>query len=406
MDYTDHGNIAKTLGSIAAALAAMAVVSANDTTTPPFAASTASAAETTPTVAPKPETTPTVTPHPPAPIVDGPTTNINPRFVDVRIANYNTYRDKPTDVQLTPPNPHLTWNATTGAIVGIGAPNTTYTATITYGTHTLAPIQFTTAKAPHTSTTYAVDGTQTYGIGLPIRIHFNHAITNKQDIEQRATVTTTPTQPGSWGWLNHNTLVWRPDTYWQPGTRINVNLPLASTLLTPTTFGTNTTQNLTIGRSLIMKIDNNTHHMNIIHNGQHTKTIPVSLGKNTPTHRTRSGTKIIYTQQRHHTMRGPEHDPYEVHTEYAMRLTNSGEFIHAAPWSVHAQGKRNVSHGCTNVSTDNAKWLYHNTLIGDVVETTNTGRHETNINNGWGSLWDLTPTQWRTKSALHQPHTK
>lgn len=406
MDYTDHAKIAKTLGAFAAGLAAIAVYSASGTTTSPFVASSASAAETTPDITAEPEATPTVTPPPPAPIVAGPTTDVDPRFVDVRIANFGAYRDKPTDVRLTPPNPHLTWNATTGSIVGIGAPDTTYTATITYDTQTLAPIQFTTAKAPQTRTSYAVDGTQTYGVGLPIRIHFNRAITNKQDIEQRATVTSTPAQPGSWGWLGDYTLVWRPDTYWQPGTRINVNLPLASTLITPTTFGTNTTQNLTIGRSLIMKIDANTHHMDVIQNGQHLKTIPVSLGKNTRTHRSRSGTKIIYTQQRHHTMRGPEHDPYEVHTEYAMRMTNSGEFIHAAPWSVHAQGKRNVSHGCTNVSTDNAKWLYHNTLIGDVVETTNTGRHETNINNGWGSIWDLTPAQWRTKSALNHPTKK
>ncbi len=37
-----------------------------------------------------------------------------------------------------------------------------------------------------------------------------------------------------------------------------------------------------------------------------------------------------------------------------MRLTYSGEFIHAAPWSVGSQGSANVSHGCTGMSTANA----------------------------------------------------
>ena len=41
-----------------------------------------------------------------------------------------------------------------------------------------------------------------------------------------------------------------------------------------------------------------------------------------------------------------------------MRVTYSGEFIHAAPWSVGSQGVANVSHGCTGLSTADAAWLY------------------------------------------------
>ena len=57
-----------------------------------------------------------------------------------------------------------------------------------------------------------------------------------------------------------------------------------------------------------------------------------------------------------------------------MRVTYSGEFIHAAPWSVGSQGNANVSHGCTGMSTANADWLYHMTMRGDVVEYTGTDR--------------------------------
>jgi lipoprotein-anchoring transpeptidase ErfK/SrfK len=50
-----------------------------------------------------------------------------------------------------------------------------------------------------------------------------------------------------------------------------------------------------------------------------------------------------------------------------MRLTYSGEFLHAAPWSMGSQGRANVSHGCTGMSTADAKWIYENSKVGDVV---------------------------------------
>ena len=52
-------------------------------------------------------------------------------------------------------------------------------------------------------------------------------------------------------------------------------------------------------------------------------------------------------------------DAYNIDdVEYAMRVTYSGEFLHAAPWSVASQGHANVCHGCTGMSTANAAWLY------------------------------------------------
>jgi hypothetical protein len=43
----------------------------------------------------------------------------------------------------------------------------------------------------------------------------------------------------------------------------------------------------------------------------------------------------------------------------ACRISNSGEFVHAAPWSVAQQGSSNASHGCINLSSDNAKWFFY-----------------------------------------------
>ena len=81
-----------------------------------------------------------------------------------------------------------------------------------------------------------------------------------------------------------------------------------------------------------------------------------------------------------------------------MRVTYSGEFIHAAPWSVSSQGSANVSHGCTGMSTANAAWLYDLTLRGDVVEYTGTDRYMT-LENGYGD-WNLPFADYRAGSAL------
>ena len=84
--------------------------------------------------------------------------------------------------------------------------------------------------------------------------------------------------------------------------------------------------------------------------------------------------------------------------QYAMRLTYSGEFIHAAPWSVSSQGVANVSHGCTGLSTANAKYLFDMTRRGDVVEYTGSNRPMT-LTNGYGD-WNESYAQYKDGSAL------
>jgi hypothetical protein len=83
---------------------------------------------------------------------------------------------------------------------------------------------------------------------------------------------------------------------------------------------------------------------------------------------------------------------------WAMRLTNSGEFIHAAPWSVGSQGRDNVSHGCTGMSTADAKWLYDRSRRGDVVEYVDSPR-PLEDRNGWTD-WNVPWATWTAGSAL------
>jgi hypothetical protein len=92
---------------------------------------------------------------------------------------------------------------------------------------------------------------------------------------------------------------------------------------------------------------------------------------------------------------------YRTDIEYAQRLTWGGEFIHAAPWSVSDQGKRNVSHGCINMSTENAKWLFGQTVVGVPVVTKGTSR-QLQWGNGWTD-WNKTWDDYVKGSAI--PYT-
>ncbi|MDQ4105177.1 MAG: L,D-transpeptidase family protein, partial [Actinomycetota bacterium] len=86
---------------------------------------------------------------------------------------------------------------------------------------------------------------------------------------------------------------------------------------------------------------------------------------------------------------------YMTKVQWATRISNGGEFVHSAPWSVGQQGHSNVSHGCINLSPDNAKWFFDNVKKGDVVINTNTGGPDLKPWDGFGD-WQIPWGQWVT----------
>ena len=132
--------------------------------------------------------------------------------------------------------------------------------------------------------------------------------------------------------------------------------------------------------------------------------IPITTGEQ-PEFTTRSGTKVIIEKFEKKDMNSETvgitgADAYNIKgVQWAMRVTYSGEFVHAAPWSVASQGHENVSHGCTGMSTANADWLYHMTNVGDIVQYTGTDKPMT-LTNGYGD-WNESFSTYRQGSALH-----
>ena len=249
-----------------------------------------------------------------------------------------------------------------------------------------------------------LDG-ETVGVGMPVIVTFDVPVTDKKAFERHMTVTSAPAQKGAWHWLSDHEAHWRPATYWRPGTDVTVDVGINSVPAGNGVYGQEDRKvAFHVGDAHIYRVNAQTHQMKVWVNKSLVRTIPITTGKAGFT--TRSGTKVIIEKNATKRMRSetigigknnPEY--YDLdNVQWAMRLTYSGEFIHAAPWSVGSQGYANVSHGCTGMSTSNAKWLYDLSRRGDVVEYTGTNR-PMEFGNGYGD-WNESFDQYAKGSAL------
>ncbi|HEX4430073.1 MAG TPA: Ig-like domain-containing protein [Frankiaceae bacterium] len=248
---------------------------------------------------------------------------------------------------------------------------------------------------------------ETMGIGQPITVNFDTPVTNRAAVQGALSVTSShPIGPAAWHWFSSTQVEYRPQAYWPANTTVTVRADLAGLQAGPTTFGaSDSTSAFTIGRSQVLKISDATHEMGVYTNGVLVRTIPVSLGQHIGTWVTRSGVKTIMSIERTVEMNSATvgitgSGSYDELVPYAMRMTWSGEYIHGAPWSEWAQGSTDVSHGCVNISLANAEWLYGNSMVGDVVETTGTGRPMEWQGNGTGGVWNMPWSTWQAGSAI------
>jgi lipoprotein-anchoring transpeptidase ErfK/SrfK len=247
---------------------------------------------------------------------------------------------------------------------------------------------------------------QKVGVGMPVIVHFDVPVTNKASIEKHLSVESTPAQKGSWHWFSDTEVHWRPRHYWKAGTKVTVHADVNSVPAGNGIYGQmDKTASFTIGDKHVYKVNMKTDQMKVYSNDKLLRTIPVTTGQ--PGFITRSGIKVIVEKDVTHTMNSetigiPKGDPnyYNMKdVQWAMRMTYSGEFIHAAPWSVSSQGHENVSHGCTGMSTENADWLFHLSQIGDVVDEFGTDR-PMEVTNGYGD-WNMSFKDYQKGSALY-----
>ena len=203
------------------------------------------------------------------------------------------------------------------------------------------------------------------GAAKPIYINFARPIADRAMAEQAIHISSVPPVPGRFYWTSDSQVRWRPQDFWPAGTIVNIDAG-------------GTKSSFTVPEQLVATIDDATHQMTVVRNGKVEKTIPVSMGMSAGGHTTPNGTYYVLEKFPHIVMDSSTYgvpvnsaNGYKVDVDLAVRIDNSGNFVHSAPWSVADQGKRNVSHGCINISPENAKWFYDNFGSGDPIVVKN-----------------------------------
>ncbi|MCV7070732.1 L,D-transpeptidase, partial [Mycobacterium rufum] len=203
------------------------------------------------------------------------------------------------------------------------------------------------------------------GAAKPIYINFQRPIANRQMAQDAVHISSVPPVPGRFYWTSDTQLRWRPQDFWPAGTVVNID-------------AAGTKSSFTVPEQLVATVDDSTHTMTIVRNGKVEKTFPVSMGKTDGKHETKNGTYYVLEKFADIVMDSSTYgvpvdsaEGYKLKVQDAVRIDNSGIFVHSAPWSVGDQGKRNVSHGCINLSPANAQWFYDNFGSGDPVVVKN-----------------------------------
>ncbi|MFI0903521.1 Ig-like domain-containing protein [Streptomyces sioyaensis] len=253
---------------------------------------------------------------------------------------------------------------------------------------------------------YSPEDGQQVGVGMPVSIHFTRGITAPKAVEDAIKVSAKPSVPVEGHWFGNDRLDFRPEKYWAPGTKVTLKLDLNGVEGRPGVYGTQAKEvSFTVGRSQVSTVDAKSKQMTVVRDGKKIRTIPITSGG--PGTETYNGKMVI--SEKHLVTRmngdtvgfGGEYDIKDV--PHAMRLSNSGTFIHGNYWSGRATfGTRNASHGCVGLfdqrgggdSSTPAAWFFRNSVIGDVVIVKNSHDETIQPDNGF-SDWNLSWEKWK-----------
>lgn len=248
----------------------------------------------------------------------------------------------------------------------------------------------------------------TYGVGQPLVATLSHAVKNPEQrrvVERGLKVSSTPGVTGDWHWVDDKTLHYRPKEYWPAHATVTARSTLDGVRIRDGLRGGDSDPlHIRIGDRVISVVDLGAHTMKVTKNGETLREIPISAGK--PGFRSRNGIKIVLGKSSLVRMRSTSigipagsSDSYDLQVHWATRVTQSGEFVHAAPWSAGAQGVANTSHGCTGMSMENAKWFFELAHKGDVVKYVNgDGDSMPVFGNGYGD-WNMSWAAWEGDSS-------
>jgi len=246
-----------------------------------------------------------------------------------------------------------------------------------------------------------LDG-ETVGVGMPIAVWFNQPVRDKAAVERHLRVTSSSDVLGAWHWFGDDEVRYRPKDYWPAGERVTLDAALAGVDAGGGVWGVRSrTISFKVGTQRISTVNVTAHRMTVTEGGRTVRMMPASTGRDK--YPTTDGYHTVLGKERERIMDSantdlPQSEHYRVRVQWAVRISNTGEFVHSAPWSVGAQGRANVSHGCVNLSPDNARWFFARSRRGDIVHVLGSPR-KPGQNEGlleWNRSWSA----WLSGSAL------
>ncbi|BBX98824.1 membrane protein [Mycobacterium lacus] len=200
----------------------------------------------------------------------------------------------------------------------------------------------------------------TVGVAHPVVVTFTAPVTDRRAAQRVIHVTSPAGIPGHFEWVDDNVVQWVPDRYWPAHTHVSVGVQ-------------ELTDGFETGDALLGVANISAHTFTVSRNGEVLRTMPASMGK--PSRPTPVGNFTALSKERTVVMDSrtigiplSSPDGYLITASYAVRVTGSGVYVHSAPWSVNSQGYANVSHGCINLSPDNAAWYFNMVSVGDPIQ--------------------------------------
>ncbi len=203
---------------------------------------------------------------------------------------------------------------------------------------------------------------QTVGVAHPVTVTFTGPVENRTAAERAVTVLAAGAPvpaAGSFTWLDDDALQWTPAELFPAHMPITVSVGGFAT-----SFQT--------GASVVSVADLGDYSFTVSIDGVVARQMPASMGKSrypTPIGRFTALEKQRSVTFDSRTIGIPldDEEGYLIKGEYGVRVTWGGVYVHSAPWSVGSQGYANVSHGCINLSPDNAAWYFDTVSVGDPI---------------------------------------
>ncbi|CRY78265.1 Lipoprotein-anchoring transpeptidase ErfK/SrfK [Nocardia farcinica] len=320
------------------------------------------------------------------------------RFTDVTLVNQ---QGKAVQGKLAADG--RTWETT--EVLGYGKTYRLTAEAIGLGGVNSTTLSFTTSSPDNQTKPYLIPGEgEVVGIGQPVAIQFDENIPDRRAAQDAIKITTNPPVEGAFYWLNNREVRWRPEHFWAPGTRVDIEVNVYGKDLGNGLYGQeNITSHFIVGDAVIFTADDNTKQVVVEQNGQVIRTMPTSMGKDsTPTD---NGIYIVADKHEKIIMDSSTYgvavnspDGYRTPVDFATRISYSGIFFHSAPWSVGAQGNSNTSHGCLNLSPANAQWVYNFAKRGDITIIKNTVGGTLSGTDGLGD-WNIPWSVWKAGNA-------